>query len=224
MKKLITILFIFTTISAAFAVEYKFTDWQKAARTSFEAELAYLNTVDSGDTQTALAQKIGCLVRRHVHIKDFPKEQAKTYTEQGKALFYANIDNGALRDEDVLYNAIDFKDWALAARAYSRCKTGKPAVFVIDNALKLYNNNAISKDVAIEDMIKASLVPVSRDWQYAHLIRLLNNIPTVDKDGKPFMTVEQRKDFYGNFLLVNKVSKQNAEFMGICKTEYQLVK
>lgn len=223
MKKLITTLLIFTTISAAFAVEYKFSDWQKAARTSFEAELDYLNSVDSGDTKAALNQKIGCLLRP-IHIKDYPKDKAIACAEQAKALFYANIDNGAMRDLDIMSNAMRFGDWPLAAQAYSRCKIGKPAVFVIDNALKLYKNNAISKDVAIEDMIKASLVPVNRDWQYAHLIRLLNNIPTVDKDGKPFMTVEQRKDFYGNFLLVNKVSKQNAEFMGICKTEYQLVK
>ena len=58
MKKLITTLFICATISAAFAVEYKFADWQKAARTSFEAELDYLNSVDSGDTKSALNQKI----------------------------------------------------------------------------------------------------------------------------------------------------------------------
>ena len=39
----------------------------------------------------------------------------------------------------------------------------------------------------------------------------------------PF-TAEEKKEFYGNILSLTDVTKESAELLGICKTEYQLVK
>lgn len=222
MKKLLILLILSLTVSV-FAVEYNFYDWQRVARTSFEAELAYLNSVDSGDMQIAIAQKIKCLSIRVWQEKNLSQTVKENFNLQGKQLFEANINS--LKDEDKLFFGKRFKKFDIALNAFNNLKESNKffATAIIENTLYFYNIGIINKDIAINNLIFASKKDF-RSFEFKKLTKLVDSIPLRDKTGDEFMTREQKKEFYENFIKFNKVTKDSADFLGAVVTQYNLVK
>ena len=114
-------------------------------------------------------------------------------------------------------------DYQLAASKFGELIKVQSAPEVINNAIVLYKNNAISKDVAVAALMEASVKEIKVSW-YAPLSKAVANIPTRGLDGKAFMSREQKKEFYGNFIELNSVTAESADFLGACVTQFNLVK
>lgn len=225
MKKLITILTITLTMLSSFAVEFKFEDMASAAKSGYTPAKMYLNSVDSGDMKAVLAIKINHGIGA-AHSIGKPngvdsQEAAEKEAEEAKSLFYKNLDN--LYDRDILQIAARIHDYRLAATKISVVNKDFDPSSAIKYVLELYKNSAISKDVAINYLLETSKREI-RDYQYAELNKVLNDIPLRDLDGNIFMTKDQKKAFYGNFIDFNKVTPASADFLGACVTQYNLVK
>ena len=63
-----------------------------------------------------------------------------------------------------------------------------------------------------------------RDYQFKAVLNAVNKIPLRDNEGKVFMTKDQKKEFYGNFIDLNIVTPASADFLGAVVTQYNLVK
>lgn len=228
MKKILLSLITLLSISTSFAVEYSYADKQAAYKAGYEADLAYVESL----TSVAEGEVLNCTLEQYkittiCNIKLGAVHTGKTIEFAAQArkealdLFYANVDK--LTDEQVYQLASRLNDFSLAASKFNSVKSSFNAVRKIEDTLKLYKVNAISKDVAIVTLIDAS-DDIIKDNEFAALAKAVDSIPLRDNSGGLFMTSEQKKTFYGNFKDYNKVTKASADFLGACVTQYNLVK
>lgn len=228
MKKILILITLLLTASA-FAVDFTFKVWQSNARAGYDANLAYTESVTGmaeGETLGGLTVeqwKLGSIINIKLGAIHSGKDAkfCKAVGEEAKELFYANINK--LTDRQVYQIANRIGDFALAATKFNAVKSSLSADKKISDALKLYKNNALSKDATIAVLIDTS-DDIIKDNEFVALAKAVDSIPLRDNSGGLFMTSEQKKTFYGNFKDYNKVTKASADFLGACVTQYNLVK
>ena len=226
MKKITTLLTILLISFYSFGAEFNFAEWQKAARSGYTTTKTYLDSLEPNDV-VAIAFKINLgLSATHSVGKENgieTKEAAEQEVAKAKETFYSNLN--ILRDTDVFCIAYRIADYKLAASKMTSVNiaTSFTPELSINYILGLYKNGAISKDIAISNLMLVSKREI-KDYQFAALTKAVNSIPLRDLDGNAFMTREQKKDFYGNFIELNAVTTKSADFLGACVTQYNLVK
>ncbi len=228
MKKLLTLITTLLITSAAFAVDFTWAAYQ-ATKADYDARLAYLESL----TGIAEGEVIGSStieqfkINNICHLKVSAVHAGKdaAFCEQAgreaKELFYANINK--LTDIQVFQFADRIGDWQLAVSKFAVVKSKMMPQEKINYAIKYYKDGVISKDVAIATLIDASDDEIKDQW-FSALAKAVDSIPVRDNNGKAFMTAEQKKEFYGNFKDLNKVTAASADFLGAVVTQYNLVK
>lgn len=227
MKKLLTLITTLLITSAAFAVDFTWAAYQ-ATKNDYDARLAYLESL----TGIAEGEGIGLTIEQFkieniCHLKvgavHFGKDAAfcEQAGREAKELFYANVNK--LTDMQVFKFADRTGDWQLAVSKFAVVKSKMMPQEKINYAIKYYKDGVISKDVAIATLIDASDDEIKDQW-FPALAKAVDSIPVRDNNGKAFMTAEQKKEFYGNFKDLNKVTAASADFLGAVVTQYNLVK
>lgn len=230
MKKIIVLLSLIGLSASVFGVDFKLADKQAANKAGYEADLAYVESltgIAEGETyikdETLEQYKIVTICNIKLSAFHFGKDAAfcEKARAEAKELFYANV--AKLSNRSVFQLAMRVNDYQLAASKFGELIKVQSAPEVINNAVALYKNGAISKDVAVAALMEASVKEIKVSW-YASLSKAVANIPTRGLDGKAFMSREQKKEFYGNFIELNSVTAESADFLGACVTQFNLVK
>ena len=227
MKKLLTLITTLLITSAAFAVDFTWAAYQ-ATKNDYDARLAYLESltgIAEGEVISGLTIEQFKIVNIcHLKVGAVHAGKDATFIEQaareGKELFYANVNK--LTDMQVFKFADRIGDWQLAVSKFSVVNNMAPQD-KIRYAVKYYKLGIISKDNAIAILIDASDDEIKDQW-FPALAKAVDSIPVRDNNGKAFMTAEQKKEFYGNFKDLNKVTAASADFLGAVVTQYNLVK
>lgn len=228
MKKLLTLITTLLIASAALAVDLTWVEKQAAYKAGYDADLAYVESL----TGIAKGEVLNCTLEQfkiaticNIKLGAFHAGKDAKFVAQARKeaidLFYANVNK--LTDAQVYQIASRIGDFALAATKFNAVKSSFSADKKISDALLLYKNKALSKEATIAVLIDAS-DDIIKDNQFVALTKAVNSIPTRGTDGKAFMTREQKKEFYGNFIELNKVTLASADFLGACVTQYNLVK
>ena len=223
--KLITFLAVIISAISAYAVSLDWNAFRAAHTNGFDAVEAYIDSIDetpagfSSVEQWSIATKIN-LYLGSVHF-GLPAATVQQKQAQAAQLFNANKDS--LKASDALQIALRMQKYDIAAQKLEACSNIIDAAHLINYAVACYKGEAISKDKCIEYILLASSKNISKN-HLPFITKAIVSLPKRGLDGAPFMTVDQRKEFYGNFLSLVEVSKESREFLGICKTEYQLVK
>ena len=211
---------------SAYAVEFSSKDFQNARNTSYDAAMAYIDSITSVPKdfpQSVEALKADAtinLMAGAVHCGK-TREEADILFEQAVILFNQKKDIMAPRS--TMETALRLKQYTLAAQKFSELNSKLNAGESITIALSLYKNRALTKDTCIDYLIAASEKNVA-EHHLLGLTKAIKMLPKRDLSGAVFMTMEQKRTFYGNFLNLVEPTKTSAELLGICKTEYQLVK
>lgn len=227
MKKILILITLLLT-TTAFAVEYSYADKRAAYKAGYDADLAYTESVTGiaeGETLNCTLEQWKITTICNIKLGAFHAGKTPEFVAQARKeaadLFYANASK--LTDGQVYQLALRLGDFSLAASKFNSVKSSLNAVRKIEDSLKLYKANTISKDVAIATLIDAS-DDIIKDNEFVALAKAVDSVPSRDNSGELFMTSEQKKTFYGNFKDYNKVTKASADFLGACVTQYNLVK
>lgn len=224
-KNIIITLLSFASISA-YAIEFSSKDFQNARNTGYDAAMAYIDSITSVPKdfpQSVEALKLDStinLMAGAVHCGK-TREEADILFEQAVILF--NQKKDLITPKPAMETALRLKQYKFAAQKFSELNSTLNAGEVITIALSLYKNRAITKDTCIDYLIAASEKTVA-EHHLLCLTKAIKMLPKRDLSGAVFMTMEQKRTFYGNFLNLVEPTKASAELLGICKTEYQLVK
>ena len=225
-KKIITLLTIGLTCFAANAVELKWGDWIASQAKGYDAAMSYIDSVDvipstwkSTVDQWKLEAQIHIMLSA-LHYGKSAEEVAKLRND-AIALFTANVDKLTILNAMMTAKRID--NYQIAAAKLEQCKDTINLAQVIEVAVYCYQHGAISKAKCVEYLLFASVKPI-KIHQMPAVTKAVANLPKRGVDNTPLMTVEEKKEFYGNILSLTDVTKESAELLGICKTEYQLVK
>ena len=211
---------------SAYAVEFSFKDFQNARNTGYDAAMAYIDSITSvpedfpQSVESLKADTTINLMAGAVHCGK-TREEADILFEQAVILF--NQKKAIMAPKPAMETALRLKQYTFAAQKFAELNSKLNAGESITIALILYKNRAITKDTCIDYLIAASEKNVG-EHQLVGLTKAIKMLPKRDLSGAAFMTMEQKRTFYGNYLNLVEPTKASAEFLGICKTEYQLVK
>lgn len=220
------ILTILLTASCAFAVELKWDDYRAALSKGYDASIAYVNSVTEvpQDFKSTVSQfKTIALIniKLSAYHMGLPEDRVQYLRSEAISLFNENKDS--LPAMESLFLALRLQNYPIAASKINTCKAEINAGQLIKAALVCYKSGAISKSKCVEYLILASTKEISSSYM-KDVTNAVLSIPRRGIDGEPLMTAEERKTFYSNFLAFVEVSEESKQLLGICKTQYQLVK
>ena len=225
-KKIITLLTIGLTCLAANAVELKWEDWKASSAKGYDAVMSYIDSVNVipstwGITieQWKLDSQINTMLSAFHYGKN--AEEVAKLRNDAIALFTVNVDKLTAFQAMMLAKRIG--NYQIAAAKLEQCKASINLAQVIEVSIACYQNDAISKAKCVEYLLFASVKPITTS-QMSAVTKELAKLPKRGIDNTPLMTAEEKKEFYGNILSLTDVTKESAELLGICKTEYQVVK
>lgn len=225
-KKIITLLTIGLTCFAANAVELKWEDWKASSSKGYDAVMSYIDSVDTIPSTWGLTidqWKIDAQINTMLSAFHYGKnaEEVAKLCNDANALFTVNVDK--LTAFQAMMIAKRIGNYQITAAKLEQCKASINLAQVIEVAVACYQNGAISKAKCVEYLLFASVKPISIA-QMPAVTKAVANLPKRGVNNTPLMTAEEKKEFYGNILSLTDVTKESAELLGICKTEYQLVK
>ncbi len=225
-KKIITLLTIGLTCFAANAVELKWEDWKVSQAKGYDAVMSYIDSVDSvlSTWESTVDQwKLDAQINTMLSASHYGKntEEVAKLRNDAIALFTVNVDK--LTAFQAMMIAKRIGNYQITAAKLEQCKASINLAQVIEVAVACYQNGAISKAKCVDYLLFASVKPISAA-QMSTVTKAVANLPKRGVDNAPLMTAEEKKEFYGNILSLTDVTKESAELLGICKTEYQLVK
>lgn len=225
-KKIITLLTIGLTCFAANAVELKWEDWKASQAKDYAATMSYIDSVDAVPSTwgiTVAQWKLDAQINTMLSAFHYGKnaEEVAKLRKDAIDLFTVNVDK--LTAFRAMMIAKRIGNYQITAAKLEQCKDTINLAQVIEVAVACYQNGAISKSKCVEYLLFASVKPITAS-QMPAITKELANLPKRGIDNTPLMTAEEKKEFYGNILSLTDVTKESAELLGICKTEYQLVK
>jgi hypothetical protein len=220
------ILITLLTASSAFAVELKWDDYRAAMSKGYDASIAYVNSITELPQYfkgTVSQFKTAALINIKLSAYHMGLTEPQVSSLRAEAVSLFNENKDLLPATESLSIALRLQNYPIAASKIDACKAELNAGQLIKAALVCYNSGAISKSKCVEYLILASTKEISS----SHMKDVTNavlSIPRRGIDGEPLMTAEERKTFYSNFLAFVEVSEDSKQLLGICKTQYQLVK
>ena len=236
MKKLSLTIAILLTSIIAFAVQYDKKTFLSLSTTA--EQIAYIDSVDSfaesdnwmlskdGKGEASIDSwkiraKVSALLSMAHLEKSATTEQLSQSRQNAITLLKSNVN--AFNNHDLIEVYMRIHEYTSAAPLLIANADKEDVISLIDKANRLFKGNTLSKEQYVSLLLKASVKPIA-NHKFATLTKLIDQIPVRAGDGTAVMTSEQKKQFYGNFRDLNKVTKESADFLGAVVTQYNLVK